>query len=70
MQEEKVQKKLKATIKCEMFDVVDLTVDFSWMIAEMENEEKTYDIAGEVGPKVELPKVLSFCEMMERLSPH
>ena len=63
-------KKLDATIKCDMFEAVDLSKDIPWTIVEINNEEESNDVEEEAEPKVEIPKVLSFCESMKRLSPH
>ena len=33
-------------------------------------ERESNDVEQEVEPKVEIPKILSFCERMKKLSPH
>ena len=63
-------KKLEATIECDIFEAVDLNKDIPWMIIEVDNDEESNDVEQEVKPKVEIPKILSFRERMERLSPH
>ena len=70
MRGEKMPKKLEATIECDMFEAVDLSKDIPWMITEVDNEEKSNDMEQEAESKVEIPKVLSFCERMKRLFPH
>ena len=70
MRLEKAQKRSEVTIECEMFNVVDLSMNIPWMITEMDNEEEPNDVEQEVEPMTELTKVLLFCERMKRLSLH
>ena len=63
-------KKLEATVECDMFEAVNLSKDIPWTIIEMDDEEESNDVEQEAKPKVEIPKVLSFCVRMKRLSPH
>ena len=70
MQPEKVQNRSEVTIECEMFDVVDLSMDIPWTITKMDNEEESKDVEQGTEPIVELTKALSFFERMKRLSPH
>ena len=70
MRGEKVPKKLEATVECDMFEAVDLSIDIPWTITEMDNEEESNDVEQEAEPKVEIPKVLLFHEKMKRLSLH
>ena len=70
MQPEKVQKRSKAIVECELFDAVDLSTDIPWMITEVDDEEESNDVEEGDEPMAELTKVLSFCERMKRLSLH
>ena len=70
MQEEKVPKKLEAIVEYDMFEAVDLSKDIPWTITEVDNEKESNDVEQEAEPKVEIPKVLSFCERIKRLSLH
>ena len=55
---------------CLSLKAVDLRKDIPWTITEMDDEEESNDVEQEAKPKVEIPKVLSFCERMKRLSLH
>ena len=70
MRPEKVQKRSKATIECEMFDAIDLSLDISWTLTETDDDEESNDVEQGTKPMAELTEVLSFCERMKRLSPH
>ena len=58
------------TVKCKMFDAVDLSTDILWTIIEMDDEEESKDAEQGTEPMAELIKALSFFERMKRLSPH
>ena len=51
-------------------DVIDLSVDFAWTSIEMDDEEESNGEEQEVEDVADLPRTLSFCEKMKRLSPH
>ena len=70
MRSEKVQKRSKATIECEIFDAVDLNTDIPWTIIEMDDKEESNNMEQGAKLMAELTKVLSFCERMKRLSLH
>ena len=53
-----------------MFDAVDLSIDISWTIIEMDVEEESKDMEQGTEPMAELTKALSFFERMKRLSPY
>ena len=44
MRLEKVQKRSKGIVECEMFNAVNLSMDIPWMITEMDNEEESNDV--------------------------
>ena len=70
MQPEKVQKRFEATVECEMFDVVDLSLDIPWTITKMDNDKESNDVEQGTKPMAELTEVLSFCERIKRLFLH
>ena len=70
MRPEKVQKRFEATVECEMFDAVNLSMDIPWTITEMDDEKESNNVEQGAEPMAELTKVLSFRERMKRLSPH
>ena len=61
-------KKLEATIECDIFEAIDLSKDIPWTIIKLDDEEESNDVEQEA--EIEIPKVLSFCERMKRLSLH
>ena len=53
-----------------MFEAVDLSKDIPWTIIEVDDEEEPNDVEQEAESKVEIPKVFSFRERIQRLSPY
>ena len=61
---------MEATVESEMFEAFDLSKDIPWTNIEVDDEEESIEVEQEAEPKVEIPKVLSFCKRMKRLSSH